>query len=93
MTTTFEEETPRTCTATRQPKVIAETTDRIGNQKASSREHKKGVLVLKGIDLSSIKGEGGIDCHHRPLWHGQIHLIRCINRLVEPTAGEIHFQG
>jgi phosphonate transport system substrate-binding protein len=35
----------------------------------------------------------GPDGHHRPIGHRQVHLIRCINRLVDPTAGEIWLDG
>lgn len=55
------------------------------------KEYKKGVPVLKGIDLQ-IRGEG-ITAIIGPSGTGKSTLIRCINRLVEPTAGEILFQG
>jgi phosphonate transport system ATP-binding protein len=55
------------------------------------KEYKPGVPVLKGIDLN-IKGEG-ITAIIGPSGTGKSTLIRCINRLVEPTAGAIHFQG
>ncbi len=55
------------------------------------KEYKRGVPVLKGIDLT-IKGEG-ITAIIGPSGTGKSTLIRCINRLVEPTAGEILFQG
>ena len=55
------------------------------------KEYKSGVPVLKGIDLT-IKGEG-ITAIIGPSGTGKSTLIRCINRLVEPTAGEILFQG
>ena len=55
------------------------------------KEYKRGVPVLKGIDLT-IAGVG-ITAIIGPSGTGKSTLIRCINRLVEPTAGEILFQG
>jgi phosphonate transport system ATP-binding protein len=55
------------------------------------KEYRPGVPVLKGIDLK-IQGEG-ITAIIGPSGTGKSTLIRCINRLVEPTAGAILFQG
>ncbi len=55
------------------------------------KEYKRGVPVLKGIDLN-IAGEG-ITAIIGPSGTGKSTLIRCINRLVEPTSGQILFQG
>ncbi|MBL8514314.1 MAG: phosphonate ABC transporter ATP-binding protein [Betaproteobacteria bacterium] len=66
-------------------------TDRTIDIKGLVKEYKKGVPVLKGIDLS-ISGEG-ITAIIGPSGTGKSTLIRCINRLVEPSAGEIRFQG
>jgi phosphonate transport system ATP-binding protein len=55
------------------------------------KEYKKGVPVLRGIDLD-IPGDG-ITAIIGPSGTGKSTLIRCINRLIDPTAGEILFQG
>ncbi len=55
------------------------------------KEYKRGVPVLKGIDLD-IAGVG-ITAIIGPSGTGKSTLIRCINGLVEPTAGKILFQG
>jgi phosphonate transport system ATP-binding protein len=66
-------------------------TDRSLKIRGLVKEYKRGVPVLKGIDLD-IAGEG-ITAIIGPSGTGKSTLIRCINRLVEPTAGEILFQG
>jgi phosphonate transport system ATP-binding protein len=55
------------------------------------KEYRRGVPVLNGVSLevaargvTAIIGASGT---------GKSTLIRCINRLVEPTAGAIHFDG
>jgi phosphonate transport system ATP-binding protein len=55
------------------------------------KEYKRGQPVLKGVSLeiaprgvTAIIGASGT---------GKSTLIRCVNRLVEPTAGSIHFDG
>ena len=51
------------------------------------KEYKPGVAVLKSIDLR-IEGTG-LTAIIGPSGTGKSTLIRCINRLVDPTAGEI----
>lgn len=67
------------------------TIDRSIQIRSLVKEYKRGVPVLKGIDLT-IAGEG-ITAIIGPSGTGKSTLIRCINRLIEPTAGEILFQG
>ena len=67
------------------------TVDRSIQIRGLVKEYKRGVPVLKGIDLT-IAGEG-ITAIIGPSGTGKSTLIRCINRLIDPTAGEILFQG
>ena len=55
------------------------------------KEYRRGVPVLRDIDLTI--ANRGITAVIGPSGTGKSTLIRCINRLVEPTAGEILFQG
>jgi phosphonate transport system ATP-binding protein len=55
------------------------------------KEYVPGKRVLDGIDLSF--GDTGITAIIGPSGTGKSTLIRCINRLVEPTAGQITFDG
>lgn len=55
------------------------------------KEYRRGVPVLRGIDLS-IPGRG-VTAVIGPSGTGKSTLIRCINRLVEPTSGQILFMG
>jgi phosphonate transport system ATP-binding protein len=54
-------------------------------------EYTRGKPVLCGIDMSV--GAEGLTAIIGPSGTGKSTLIRCINRLVDPTAGEILFQG
>ena len=54
-------------------------------------EYVRGKPVLRGISLDI--GDLGITAIIGPSGTGKSTLIRCINRLVEPTSGEILFEG
>ena len=55
------------------------------------KEYRRGVPVLR--DISITFPARGITAVIGPSGTGKSTLIRCINRLVEPTAGEILFHG
>ncbi len=55
------------------------------------KEYQPGVPVLKSIDLE-VPGHG-VTAVIGPSGTGKSTLIRCINRLVEPTSGQILFRG
>jgi len=54
------------------------------------KEYARGKPVLRSITLEV--GSTGITAIIGPSGTGKSTLIRCINRLVEPTGGEIYFQ-
>src|SRR5919202_492485 len=54
-----------------------------------SKQYRRGVPVLRDIDLDV--GRTGVTAIIGPSGTGKSTLIRCINRLVEPSAGEIFF--
>jgi phosphonate transport system ATP-binding protein len=56
-----------------------------------TKEYRRGVPVLKGISLDI--APRGTTAIIGPSGTGKSTLIRCVNRLVEPTRGEIHFEG
>ena len=56
-----------------------------------SKEYRRGVPVLRDVDLKVART--GITAIIGPSGTGKSTLIRCINRLVEPTAGQILFHG
>jgi phosphonate transport system ATP-binding protein len=53
------------------------------------KEYTQGNPILKGIDISI--DEPGIIAIIGPSGTGKSTLLRCINRLIDPTAGEINF--
>ena len=55
------------------------------------KEYRRGVPVLRGINLTI--AARGITAVIGPSGTGKSTLIRCINRLVEPSAGQIFFHG
>ena len=67
------------------------TIDRSLQIRGLTKEYKRGVPVLKGINLD-IAGVG-MTAIIGPSGTGKSTLIRCINGLVQPTAGKILFQG
>ena len=50
-----------------------------------------GVKALQGVDLDVLAGE--VHCLLGPNGAGKSTLIKCVSGAVEPTAGEILFQG
>jgi phosphonate transport system ATP-binding protein len=56
-----------------------------------TKEYRRGVPVLRGVNLTV--GTTGVTAIIGPSGTGKSTLIRCINRLIEPTAGEILFHG
>jgi phosphonate transport system ATP-binding protein len=55
------------------------------------KEYQAGQPVLRGIDL--VLPGSGLTAIIGPSGTGKSTLIRCINRLVQPTSGEILFRG
>ena len=50
-----------------------------------------GVEILKGV--TAVVPEGGITCIVGPSGAGKSTLLRAVNRLIEPSAGEIYLDG
>ena len=55
------------------------------------KEYVRGKRVLDGVSLEI--GDTGLTAIIGPSGTGKSTLVRCINRLVQPTSGEIHFEG
>jgi ribose transport system ATP-binding protein len=50
-----------------------------------------GVKALQGVDLDVVEGE--VHCLLGPNGAGKSTLIKCVSGVVEPTAGEVRFEG
>ena len=64
------------------------------NEKATSRgKSPKFTIneVLKGINVTINKGE--VVCVIGPSGGGKSTFLRCLNRLTEPTSGDVYFEG
>ena len=58
------------------------------------KEYQPGVPVLHALDLDfGVSQGGGLTAVIGPSGTGKSTLLRCINRLVDPTGGEILFEG
>ena len=55
------------------------------------KEYRAGVLVLRDVSIT-VAGRG-MTAIIGPSGTGKSTLIRCINRLVDPTSGELLFMG
>jgi phosphonate transport system ATP-binding protein len=56
-----------------------------------SKRYDNGVLALSGVNFDL--GEGELVAVIGSSGSGKSTFLRCINRLVQPTSGEIHFDG
>jgi phosphonate transport system ATP-binding protein len=70
---------------------VAAVTGRALVLKNLSKEYRAGIRVLNDISLTF--NERGMTAIIGPSGTGKSTLIRCINRLTDPTAGEILFMG
>src|SRR5499426_4338735 len=70
-------------------------TDRVSDRSLRIRnlrkEYRAGEPVLRDVSLD-VDGRG-MTAIIGPSGTGKSTLVRCINRLVDPTSGEIHFRG
>jgi phosphonate transport system ATP-binding protein len=73
------------------PSVTGSVVDRSLVIRHLCKEYRAGQPVLKDVSLE-VKGRG-MTAIIGPSGTGKSTLVRCINRLVDPTAGEIHFRG
>ena len=73
------------------PTVAADVADRSVVIRNLRKEYRPGVPVLKNVSLAV--QSRGMTAIIGPSGTGKSTLIRCINRLVDPTSGEILFLG
>ena len=59
--------------------------------KGLTKRYRTGDLALKGLDLDVPDGE--VMALIGPSGAGKSTVIRCVNRLVEPTAGTVMLNG
>ena len=72
-------------------KPVADDVDRALVIRNLRKEYRPGQPVLRDVSLT-VAGRG-MTAIIGPSGTGKSTLVRCINRLVDPTAGEIHFRG
>jgi len=77
--------------ATGNPSATDRVSDRSLRIRNLRKEYRAGEPVLRDVSLA-IDGRG-LTAIIGPSGTGKSTLVRCINRLVEPTSGEIHFRG
>jgi phosphonate transport system ATP-binding protein len=83
--------TPNAATGTAEATPAAPGDDRALVVRNLRKEYRTGQPVLRGIDLT-FPGSG-LTAIIGPSGTGKSTLIRCVNRLVPPTSGEILFRG
>src|SRR4029078_2008000 len=72
-------------------KPVADDVDRALVLRNLRKEYRPGQPVLKDVSLT-VEGRG-MTAIIGPSGTGKSTLVRCIHRLVDPTAGEIHSRG
>src|SRR5437016_11711812 len=73
------------------PTATGRTSDRSLGIRNLCKEYRAGQQVLNNVSLN-VAGRG-VTAIIGPSGTGKSTLVRCINRLVEPTSGEILFRG
>ena len=75
----------------RSPLAAGDSAGRVLELRNLNKHYRAGVAVLKNISLKF--ADRGIAAIIGPSGTGKSTLIRCINRLTDPTSGEILFKG